>query len=84
MPKRKKGNAPLWSVPRIQDPRYPEWTVRITELRAGGTLYACYRIDGRPLMRSLKVTRRGLGSAKVQEKKAHAMAFEAASGWISC
>ena len=43
MPKRKRGNKPLWSVPRIQDPRYPKLTVRVTELSSGGTLYAVHR-----------------------------------------
>jgi len=74
MPKRKKGNPPLWSVPRITDPRYPGWTVRITELRAAGTLYACYRRDGRQRMSSLKLTRKDLGNtAKAQKEKACAI-----------
>ncbi len=77
MPKRKKGNSPLWSVPRIQDPRYPGLTVRITELRAGGVLYACFRRDGKQTMRSLKRTRKDLGStAKKQQEEARARALD--------
>ena len=75
--KRKKGNAALWSVPRVRDPRFPGWTVRVTELRSGGTLYACFRRDGKQTMRSLGVTRKDLGStAKKQQDKARALALD--------
>lgn len=77
MPKRKKGNPPLWSVPRVQDPRYAGWTVRVSELRSGGTLYACFRQGGRPKMRSLKLRRKDLGStAKEQKARARAIALD--------
>ncbi len=78
MPKRKKGNAPLWSVPRISDPRFPGWTVRITELTGGGgMLYACFRRDGKQVMRSLKLRRKDLGkTAKAQREKARAIALD--------
>ena len=77
MPKRKKGNPPLWSVPRVQDPRYAGWTVRVSELRSGGMLYACFRQGGRPKMRSLKLRRKDLGStAKEQKARARAIALD--------
>ena len=77
MPKRKKGNRALWSVPRITDPRYPGLTVRVTELSAGGTLYAVHRSGGRQRMASLKRTRRDLGNTvKKQRAKARAIALD--------
>ena len=77
MAKRKKGNPPLWSVPRITDPRYPGLTVRITELSAGGTLYAVHRRDGRQRMASLKLTRKDLGkTARAQKEQACALALD--------
>ena len=77
MPKRKRGNPALWSVARVRDPRYVGLTVRITELRSGGVLFACFRKDGRQKMKSLKLRRRDLGStAKAQREKARAIALD--------
>ena len=51
--------------------------MRITELRSGGTLYACYRRDGKQTMRSLKLTRKDLGNtAKAQKERARAIALD--------
>ena len=77
MPKRKKGNPPLWSVPRIRDPRYPGWTVRVTELKGEGVLYVVYMKEGKQKMASLRRTRHDLGrTAKAQEQTAHALALD--------
>lgn len=59
--KRRKRRV-LWSVPRIRDPRHAGLTVRVTELRRGGTLNVVWMENGRQVMRSLRCTRADLGA----------------------
>lgn len=71
-----KKRQKLWSITRIKDPRYPGFTVRITELTPGGILYAIRIVEGKQRYTSLKVTRAGLGSTnKEQESEARAWAL---------
>lgn len=77
MQKKKK----LWSVPRITDARFPGYTMRIAELKGGGTLYAIHMMDGKQKMRSLQRTRADLGSTdKKQQEKARAIALDIMEG----
>ncbi len=66
MGKRRK----LWSIPRITDPRYPGHTMRITELRRGGNLYAVRMVGGKQKMTSLKRTRADLGATDTEQDAA--------------
>ena len=67
----------LWSVPRITDARFPGYTLRIAELKGGGTLYAIHMMDGKQKMRSLKCTRADLGGTdRKQQEKARAIALD--------
>ncbi len=72
-----KRRQQLWSVPRIKDPRYPGYMLRVTELSKGGKLYAVRMVDGRQKMVSLGCTRAELGSAeKEREAAARAKALD--------
>lgn len=67
----------LWSVPRIKDPRFPGFTVRVTELVPGGPLYYVRTVAGKQRMASLGITRAALGSdGREQENRARALAFD--------
>jgi hypothetical protein len=71
MPKRRKKT---WSIPRITDPRYPGFCVRIAELQRGGSLYAIRMVDGKQKMTSLRRSRADLGTTdKEQEEAARAL-----------
>lgn len=74
---RKKNKNRLWSVTRIKDPRYPGYTIRITEFTPGGNLYAVRVVNGRQKGPSLGRTRADLGAtAREQETAARALALE--------
>lgn len=76
--KRKKGNAALWSVTRVSDPRYPGILIRITELKHDGPLFYARQVNGRPEYHKLdpEVTRQSLGATtKEQRRKAEAIAL---------
>lgn len=76
MPRKKKHHR-LWSISRITDPRYPTYTVRITELERGGKLYAVRMVGGKQKMACLHRCRADLGpTAKAQEQKARALALD--------
>ncbi len=73
MPKKKR----TWSVPRITHPKYPQFLLRITELKAGGPLYAVRMVDGKQKMTSLRCIRADLGrTTKEQERLARAYALD--------
>jgi integrase len=66
-----KKKRRLWSVNRIQHPKYPGYTVRIAEYVPGGTLHVFRWIDGRQTSRSLRNTHADLGATpKEQEREA--------------
>ena len=66
----------LWSVSRIRHPQYPEHgTLRVTELRPGGSLYYVWMKDGKQRMATMRCTRADLGTThKKQEEAARARA----------
>ena len=76
MHKRKKKRG-TWGVPRVQHPKFPGFTVRITELKAGGNLYVIRMVNGKQKMTSLKRTRADLGhTTKAQEQAARALGLD--------
>jgi hypothetical protein len=64
-----------WSVPRIRDPRFPGFQLRITELERDGPLYYVRQINGRPVFKKLRpeVTRKSLGADAKRKTIAIAM-----------
>ena len=73
----RKKKRKLWSVPRIQHPKYPGFTVRISELSPGRNVYAVRMVNGRQKMTSLRRTRADLGKDdKTQERAARALALD--------
>ena len=67
---REKKKRKLWSLPRITDPRYPGFLVRITELEPGGNLYVVRMVDGKQRMASLKAPRKDFGPTKDEQERA--------------
>src|SRR5437773_4080489 len=51
--KRQKGNPSLRSVTRIRDVRHPGISIRITELKHDGPLFAARQVNGRPRYQKL-------------------------------
>lgn len=73
-----------WSIKRIKHPRYPDITVRVGEFEAGGSLHLFRWVNGRQTTRSLKCTRRDLGSnPKAQEKEARRLACDYIEGLMN-
>ncbi len=74
--KRKKGHKPLRSVTRIRDPRHPGISIRITELKTDGPLFAARQVGGRPRYQKLapEVTWISLGQTN-KERVAQATAL---------
>lgn len=64
MTKKKRTKRKLWSVARIRHPRYPGYSLRITELKKGGDLYVVSMVEGKQKMKLLRprCTRLSLGS----------------------
>src|SRR5207249_9238173 len=51
--KRQKGNPSLRSVTRIRDVRHPGISIRITELKHDGPLFAARQVNGKPRYQKL-------------------------------
>src|SRR5437870_13005305 len=76
---RKKGNPSLRSVTRIRDPRFPGISIRVTELKRDGPLFAARQVNGRPRYQKLapEVTWISLGATnKERVAKATALALD--------
>jgi hypothetical protein len=65
----------IWSVPRIRDPRFPGFQLRITELVHDGPLYYARQINGKPVFKKLspETTRKSLGTDAKRKAVAIAM-----------
>src|ERR1700694_1379149 len=64
-------NKRTWGVPRIKDPRFTGLTVRVTEVKKGGSLYLIWKRKGRlQKMRSLDRTRLDLGATEKEQRDA--------------
>ncbi len=74
--KRKNGNPSLRSVTRIRDVRHPGISIRITELKRDGPLFAARQVNGRPRYQKLAPERTwiSLGSTN-KERVAEAEAL---------
>jgi integrase len=70
-----KHKRTTWSVPRIRDPRFPGFQLRITELVHDGPLYYARQINGKPVFKKLQpeVTRKSLGTDAKRKAVAIAM-----------
>lgn len=69
----------LWSVKRIKHPMHPQWTVRVGEFIAWGTLQVFWwdRVHGKQRSHSLRCRRADLGSGKAtQEREARRLGCE--------
>src|SRR6059036_3773183 len=68
---RKKGNPSLRSVTRIRDPRFPGISIRITELKRDGPLFAARQVNGKPRYQKIapEVTWISLGKTEKERKQ---------------
>jgi integrase len=77
--KRKNGNPSLRSVTRVRDPRFPGISIRVTELKRDGPLFAARQVNGKPRYQKLtpEVTWISLGATeKARQQKATALALD--------
>lgn len=79
----KKTNR-LWSVPRITHPKYPGFTIRLSEYRPGEKLHAFRWVDGKQVSRKTGVRRVDLGSTpKAQVRAATQLGCDIIEVWAT-